>query len=145
MGWIEPVTNRIAGARMTYIDMNRITGNLAYLTEDLTDYGKYGGQTIAKTEWIRNDYVTRPDWENILDVLEDVRITLGMMESDDPSNPFPVADFSTGYENINNVEELTLLAYEKWEAMKQQGAANKYVDTEVWTGDGFYAGGFAIA
>ncbi len=145
MAWIEPVTNRITGARMTYIDMNRITGNLDYLTADLSDFGKYAGRTIAKTEWIRNDYVTRPDWKNILDVLEDVRIAIGMTESDYPENPFPEANFSTGYENINNVEKLTLMAYEKWEAMKQQGAANKYVDTEVWTGGGSYVGGFATA
>ena len=132
--WITPVTNRTSNARMTYKDMNRIAGNLDYLTEELTALEMYHGTTISKLSWTRNDYVTRAEWTNILSVLADVLLVINIRSSGE-------ANYYTTYSNINTVEDLTRQAYERLDIIRHQGPLNHYVDTEIYVGEGYNVGG----
>lgn len=132
--WTTPVTNREPGARMTWVDMNRITNNLNYLAEKGEEHQLYKGQKVEKTEWTYNDYVTRVLWTQILHVLRDLIRSLGLIAPEE-------ATYDTTYHNINVVEDLTRLAYERFNLYMGQGQLGKYVDTEVWTGDEYNLGG----
>ena len=132
--WTTPVIDRVLGARMTYEDMNRITNNLNYLTDELTAIAMYHGEAISKLVWVRNDYVTLLEWRNILAVLAAVMQSLGLTSHEQATE-------QTTHQNINTVEDLTLRSYERLQRILNQGAANKYVDTEIYAGEGYRAGG----
>lgn len=97
--WTTPVTDRTDGtARMTYQDMNRITGNVAYLQEQI-----YGSASISKTSWTRNDIIERSFWETMLNSLRAMAaitsVTVLRMTNDMEFN------------NINNVETMSFNIY----------------------------------
>lgn len=99
MAWIEPVTNRTSGAaRMTYNDMTRIAGDVAFLQTDIL-----GAATISKTTWYQNDIITVELWHEILDAITELGNTTGTTLLD-------MSDYM-GYDNINNVETNLLLCY----------------------------------
>lgn len=136
--WTTPVTDREPGARMTWVDMNRITNNLNYLAEVLTEHQMYHGRFVDKTDWTWNDYVTREQWNLILLVLGDVTRSLGMEGAEE-------ADFSTTYTNINIVETFTYEAYKRFEMYEGQGDVGRYLGTNrnkyVSVNDDYYLGG----
>lgn len=132
--WTTPVTDREAGARMTYVDMNRITNNLNYLAETMHEHQMYQGRYLDKVSWTWNDYVELIQWTKILGVLADVTRALGMEGSEE-------ANYDTTYTNINIVETFTQQAYQRFNQLMSQGALGKYVDTEVYAGDNYYLGG----
>lgn len=55
MAWIEPVTNRVAGSRTTYEDLNRICNNLLEK-----------GFILTKSEYDYGDIVTAGEWAEIV-------------------------------------------------------------------------------
>ena len=132
--WQTPVTDRDSTAMMTVADMNRITNNINFVCEKLAEHSAYIGDLITKTTWIHNDYVTLVEWKEILRVLNHLVETTNI-EADGQ------ADERTTYDNINTVEDLTFKARERMDLLLSQGAANHYVDTEVWTGGGDYPAG----
>lgn len=97
--WTTPVTDRTDGtARMTYEDMNRITGNVAYLQEQI-----YGSASISKTSWTYNDIIEKSFWETMLTSLRAMAaitsVTVLTMTNDMEFN------------NINNVEAMSFNIY----------------------------------
>lgn len=99
MAWIEPVTDRQnGGSLMTYEDMNRITGNVAYLQEALL-----GSATMSKTIWTRDDFVTVAIWHEIIDSVDEMADMLGVVN-------LGMTDEMI-YTNINYVESLCLQIY----------------------------------
>lgn len=112
MAWIEPVTDRQSGgAMMTYEDMNRITGNVAYLQEALL-----GSATMSKTTWTQNDLIETAVWHEITDSVDEMADMLGVVN-------LGLTDEMI-YTNINYVESLCLQIY---------GALNNQVeDVEVY-------------
>lgn len=99
MAWIEPVTDRQSGGSlMTYEDMNRITGNVAYLQEALL-----GSATMSKTIWTQDDFVTVAIWHEIIDSVDEMADMLGAVN-------LGMTDEMI-YTNINYVESLCLQIY----------------------------------
>ncbi len=120
MAWITPVTDRDTSAVCTYSDMNRIAGNINYiypgagLTEDY-------GQNDATDQ----TYVTASRWQDILDALETVELTLGF------NDPAPTELMT--YDNFNLVEELTLKYKIRIDAINANTGSGQY------TGEDFYS------
>lgn len=84
---------------MTYEDMNRITGNIAYLQEALL-----GSATMSKTSWTQNDFITKALWTEIVMAVEELADMLGVIY-------FEVTDEMV-YTNINNLESICLQVYQ---------------------------------
>ena len=126
MAWITPVTDRQQGARTRPADMNRIAGNLDYLTETLGSHSLYYGRTIAKTAYTQNDFATRADWTNVLAVLTDLQSALDLPGAGQATD-------ATTYENFNMVESITLALYERTEQLLAQEALNHF------SGQGYYS------
>lgn len=92
MAWITPVTDRTSGsAMMTAEDMNRITGDVKYLEEELT-----GSSTISKTSWTNSDFIYASFWHEMLGIIEDLLDLAGITGE-------VMTDLMT-YDNINAVE-----------------------------------------
>lgn len=104
MPWITPVTNRTSGkARMTYIDMNRISGNVSYLYNYALEHGyEVEGGDVVKTSWTQNDIVTVSEWESIQSVLSAVRNAAGL---------WVVSYTPVYYYSMNMFESYTLDTY----------------------------------
>ena len=83
---------------MTYEDMNRITGNVAYLQEALL-----GSATMSKTIWTQDDFVTVAIWHEIIDSVDEMADMLGAVN-------LGMTDEMI-YTNINYVESLCLQIY----------------------------------
>lgn len=99
MAWIEPVTDRQSGGSlMTYEDMNRITGNVAYLQEALL-----GSATMSKTTWTQDDFISVTIWHEIIDSIDEMADMLGVIN-------LGMTDEMI-YTNINYVESLCLQIY----------------------------------
>ena len=98
--WTTPVTNRTSGsALMTYNDMNRITGNVAYLQEYI-----YGSPLIPKTSWTRNDIIERQLWVDMIASIAEMANMAGATIATLTNNMH--------YENINNVESACKAVYD---------------------------------
>lgn len=90
MAWIAPFTGRTGpNTRTTYLDMNRICGNINFL---------FG--TNLKDDWTRADIVDRATWDGIIDVVSQLASSVGVEVND-----------STDYVNLNAIEEITLRRY----------------------------------
>lgn len=127
--WVTPVTNRTDGTwRMTYIDMNRITGNLDYLFNVLPGKGfRPAGETVKKTSWTQNDIITIDDWADILSVLGALAAAVSYTPDQDP-------DTMMSWDNINNVESIT------WEIYKTGAYSPETKNINHWIGDLIFAG-----
>lgn len=139
--WTNPVTDRTSGqARMTYIDMNRITQNLAWLYEECVDQGiTIAGSMVSKRTWVQNDIITLANWQNILTCLQNV---CDAVSYNAPSEP----DDTMIYTNINNVELIEYACYDILSAYDKVPNMNHYVGDKLGTsylyaGDPFNAGG----
>lgn len=98
--WITPVTNRPDGsARMTYEDMNRITGDVAWLEEAIL-----GSSTLSKTNWTRNDFITTTFWTEILTSINNMVSMVGAASA--------TLTNEMSFGNINNVESAILSIYQ---------------------------------
>lgn len=146
MAWIEPVTDRTDGsARMTYIDMNRITGNINAVRELARTEGyAVPGSDITKTLWIKNDIITKQQWLEVLDSLTTVARAVSYSYENSPDN-------SMYYENINIVEDITLAVYRLLAEDMDNERLNHYVGDAFantsesykyrYSGDPFNVGG----
>lgn len=142
MAWITPVTDRADGsARMEYGDMNRITGNIAYLYDKCVEQGiTIAGSRISKTEWTQNDIITVAFWTELLTCLTNARNAVGYTPAENPSD-------AMRYDNINNVEAISYAVYEILAAYDRLANMNHYVGDKLAdggylrAGDDFNAGG----
>lgn len=130
MPWITPVTNRTSGAsRMTYLDMNRITGNISYLY----NYAKDHGYTItfddlSKTEWTQNDIVSKQFCDEMASVLNSLLSATGM--------PTKFIMPPQGYTYVNNLERYIL---QLWQHIVEPGGYTYLQNAgaiQLQTGDG---------
>lgn len=139
MAWITPITDRSTGARCDESDMNRIAGNLDWLATGAAQKQIYFGATISKTNYTNNDYVSVNDWENILEVLNDLVDDLNVTIEDS-------ADMSTTYANFNTVESITLAIYNKYQLLLSQANNNHFAGDNIFTEGirSIYAGGLIV-
>ena len=107
MAWVTPVTNRTNGAdRMSHNDMDRITGNINYLYDALTELGfTISGSKVSKDSWAWNDIITKSFWESMLTVLGKVCSAISYTPGTAPTNAMT-------YQNINNIESILLAVFE---------------------------------
>lgn len=107
MAWITPVTNRTNGsARMTHLDMNRITGNINFLYDYLTELGfTISGPKVSKDSWTYNDIISKTFWESMLTVLSNVCAAISYTPGTSPTNAMT-------YQNINIIESISLAVYD---------------------------------
>ena len=135
--WITPVTDRASGsARMTYKDMNRITGNLVWLYEYLTEQGvTVSGSAYSKTDWTQNDIVTVAQWTELLTCLSNVCSAIGYQPETNPTD-------TMSYTNINNVETIELVCHDMATILDDLARMNHWVGDPLRSGDDFNAGGF---
>ncbi|MBR3171302.1 MAG: hypothetical protein IKF22_08660 [Lachnospiraceae bacterium] len=104
MAWVTPVTNRNATARMTYLDMNRISGNISYLYNYAKDHGyDVQGDDVSQTTWTQNDIISYDFWYSMTGVLGEVREAAGL----DKSVNYP----ATNYYSVNSLERYTLYTW----------------------------------
>lgn len=139
MAWITPITDRSTGARCDESDMNRIAGNLDWLATEAAQKQIYSGATISKTNYTNNDYVSVDDWENVLEVLNDLVDGLNVTIEG-------AADMSTTYTNFNTVESITLAIYNRYQLLLSQANANHYAGDSIYTEGGIspFVGGLVI-
>ena len=106
MAWITPVTDRQTGlSRMTYDDMNRITGNINYVYDLVASLGKtITGGKVSQTVWTQDDILTTTFWASMLDVLSNVCAAAEYTPAVTPTGAME-------YQNINNIETITLYLY----------------------------------
>lgn len=137
--WIEPVTNRTSGsARMTYKDMNRITGNLVWLYDYLTEQGiTVAGSAYSKTDWTQNDIITVAQWTELLTCLSNVCTAVGYQPEKAPTN-------TMSYTNINNVETIELIVHDMAVILDDLARINHWIGDPLYAGDDFNAGGLYL-
>ena len=125
---------------MTYEDMNRITGNLAWLYAQCGEMGlSVSGSIISKTAWIQNDIITVAQWTEILTCLDNICTAIQYAKQTEPSNTMI-------YTNINNVEQIELDCYGVLASYEAIPNMNHYVGDKLvaayrYMGDDFNSGG----
>ena len=136
MAWVTPVTDRTDGsAMMTATDMDRITGNIAYLFDYATQEGHAPtGSTVTKTSWTINDIIERSFWEAMLTTLANICEAVEYVPETDPTNAME-------FENINNVETISRNLYYIIQNIQYQANNNHWVGDEFYAGDPINAGG----
>lgn len=132
--WRTPVTDRTSGTdRMRYTDMIRITENINYVMEIARDKGySIYGEEIYKTNWVRNDIITKEDWTEILGTLRAVAegIHYAYYDDEEPS-------FAMTFRNINIVEELTFKFKNIIERTTDMSRMNHWVGDPVFATSGY--------
>lgn len=136
MAWVTPVTNRTDGsALMTATDMDRITGNIAYLFDYATAEGHSPqGSTVTKTSWTQNDIIEKSFWESMLVVLSNICEAVNYNPDTAPTN---VLD----WENINNIETISFNLYYIIANINNMSALNHWCGDEFYSGDDINVGG----
>lgn len=139
--WVSPVTDRADGsARMTYIDMDRITQNLAYLYYRCQDIGvNPDGSAVSKTNWTQNDIITVDEWSDILECLDNVCDAIQYIPSETPN-------YIMIYTNVNNVEKIEQNCYDIINTYDRLPDMNHYIGdmtgaTYRYSGDNMNSGG----
>ena len=136
MAWVTPVTDRTDGsAMMTAVDMNRITGNIDYLFDYATAEGlSPSGSTVPKTSWTKNYIIERSTWEATLETLSNLCECVEYIPETDPTNAME-------FENINNVEQISLNLYNIIANIGRMSAINHWAGDDLFAGDPVNAGG----
>lgn len=134
--WITPVTDRTDGsAMMTAVDMNRITGNIDYLFDYATAEGlSPSGSTVPKTSWTKNDIIERSTWEAMLETLSNICAAVEYVPETEPN-------FIMGFENINNIEQISYNLYFIIANINNMSAINHFAGDDIFVGDDINAGG----
>ena len=97
--WITPITNRQDGTtRMTVSDMNRITGDVAWLEENIA-----GSVTISKTTWSHNDIIDATFWAELLLHIGNLASMVGAQ--------IGTLTAAMTFDNINAVERALMAIY----------------------------------
>lgn len=136
MAWVTPVTDRTDGsAMMTATDMDRITGNIAYLFDYATQEGHApSGSTVTKTSWTINDIIERSFWEAMLTTLANICEAVEYVPEADPTNAME-------WENINHIEDITNRIYYIIGQIGNLQGLNHWAGDDLFAGDPVNAGG----
>lgn len=136
MAWVTPVTDRTDGsAMMTATDMDRITGNIAYLFDYATQEGHApSGSTVTKTSWTINDIIERSFWGAMLTTLANICAAVEYVPAVEP-------DYAMDWENMNNIETISYSLYNIIGSSGSQGNNNHYAGDPIFTGDDINVGG----
>lgn len=136
MAWVTPVTDRTDGsAMMTATDMDRITGNIAYLFDYATQEGHAPeGSTVSKTSWTKNDIIELSFWTEMLEVLANIMAAVFYVPAVEP-------DYAMDWENMNNIETISYNLYNIIGSSGSQGNNNHYAGDPIFTGDDINVGG----
>lgn len=139
MAWQTPVTNRTSGAWHTLTDQNRIAQNLDWLATELTAHQLYSGPTVAKTNYIHNDYISVADWTDILYVLNEMVDALAIEVTGQATE-------ARTFDNMNTVEDITLQIYDRLQLLLSQANNNHYAGDDIYpqADISIYSGGLAI-
>lgn len=134
MAWVTPVTDRTSGySRMTYEDMNRITGNLKWLYDECVNSSiPIAGSAISQTNWTRDDIISVTFWAELLGCLENVCTALSYT----PKNK---ATYDMTWNNINVIEDIERLCHDVFVVYDEMPRLNHYVGDMLNT-DYLYAG-----
>lgn len=124
MAWQTPKTNWNATDSATYMDMNRICGNINYLL---------GEERLTKV-YTSKDYVYHPEWLEIVSAFMLVQVAAGIVDPEKPT------DRTTSY-NFNLIESVCLLAKPIIDYKRSQENALNYVGEGWRTDSEVYAGG----
>jgi len=102
MAWITPVTDRKSDrAKMTYTDMNRISGNCQELL-DFLYVAKLSPIKTVTTTYSQNHIVTTNEWYGIVAETNHIKTTCFITGDD--------ADTAPHYLSVNRIEEIHELA-----------------------------------
>ncbi|HBU13069.1 MAG TPA: hypothetical protein DEB31_10230 [Clostridiales bacterium] len=107
--WIEPIAdrnqsdieNKTPKAFLNMVDINRIEGNIAYLSETLSAQG-YHIQPIQPVDWERSGIPKPLDMQKICDNIE--AIVAAYYEPDGYADLAGIPDKTLDYADINKVE-----------------------------------------
>ena len=134
--WRKPVTDRQDGnTRMRAVDMIRITENIDYLYTQLPLKGyTVSGSTISKTEWTKNDIITKAFWEELLTCIGNICAALSF-------TPTHVLSNAMAFDNINNVEKVIYSAYILMTDPESMSAI-RHFSGELYAGDEANSGGY---
>lgn len=110
MFWKKPITdrgitdieNKTDKAFLNFEDLNRIEGNLSYLSEQVKYIASF------KTNWKMGDFVYEADFKRIYDALSSIVNAVEYKTTNETCIPIP--PFNT-YEKINAIENLTEILY----------------------------------
>ena len=136
MAWVTPVTDRTDGsAMMTATDMDRITGNIAYLFDYATQEGHAPeGSTVSKTSWTKNDIIELSFWTEMLEVLANIMAAVFYVPAVEP-------DYAMDWENINNIETISYNLYYIIANFNNMSPINHWCGDEFYSGDNINVGG----
>lgn len=119
---------------MTYEDMNRITGNIAYLYDLCQNAGiPISGSQYSKTSWTQNDIITVSDWTELLRCLAYAKQAVNYTGS--------ALSSRMRWDNINAVEQQTLAVYSIINSYENLPRMNHWVGDPLYADDQVNAGG----
>ena len=120
---------------MTATDMDRITGNIDYLFDYATTEGLHpAGSTVSQTRWTKNDIITKAFWEEMLGVLSNICAAAQY-------NPLTSPDNQMTWDNINNVETISMNLYYIIGNAGSMANINHWAGDDIYSGDPINAGG----
>lgn len=105
---IRPITDRMVGAHMYYTDIDRISKNIIELTAIMNSRGYYIRPTEVKDIYRKDDIIMKCDWEGICEMAQQIAGSIDAFSEIEITRDLH-------WENVNNIERLTLLAYRAME------------------------------
>ena len=118
MAWITPKIDWAETDYFTYVDANRITGNLNYI---------YPSANL-KDDYDNDDVITVSEWTAVLDALDAIIEETGYTIDAEALAPSMIA---AAY-NFNTIESLTQLLKDWMDLLERQHTA------AIYSGDGLY-------
>lgn len=104
--------------------MNRIAGNLDWLTTNARAKQLYSGPSVTKKTYVYNDYVTVAEWQNLFEVLDALTTAFNV-------EAVTASDAMT-WDNMNTIESQTLVIYERYQLLMRQSANNHYAGDSIY-------------
>lgn len=120
--WVEPYLEWSSGSLCGPADMNRISGNINYLL----------GVDDLKDDYDSNDYVTKSEFEKIVNYINQLLILTGLSYDNLPT-------METTADNFNLIESLILDIKNRMVGMEINSVAVKFAG-EVYSGDSICGG-----
>ena len=129
MAWVTPIYNRTAGTYYSAADLNRIEGDVQYLTDLLATYG-YTVIVTTKTDWVQTDIPTETDMERMLGNVQNL-VDVYQTMPDTPALPITMTRIT--YTDANTIER----AFEDVKILIQYMIAAFRYSGDVYAGEGY--------
>ncbi len=131
MPWIEPVTDRISGAKYNHVDLNRVGECIRYLSEVLRGYG-YSVAVEVKTDWVQADKPRAGQMETYLNNLIAL-INAYYTLPDTPDPPESINNLT--WDGANNIEKNLV----DIKLLLENMVANWRYSNDLYVGEGYFA------